>query len=107
NLFDDFLHFYFTDADQLFDMKKGFQFLDKELEQLFPTDEMKAPKYVDKLVKVYRKDGTEEWLLIHIEIQGYRDKEFTKRVFTYWYRILDRYNKPVTTFVIFTDSNKK
>ncbi|TAM96844.1 MAG: hypothetical protein EPN39_12730 [Chitinophagaceae bacterium] len=39
NLFDDFLRFFFPDADDLFDMKKGFEFLDKELEQLFPAPE--------------------------------------------------------------------
>ncbi len=107
NLFDDFLYFYFPDADKLFDMKKGFQFLDKELEQLFPTAEGEAPKFVDKLVKVFRKDGAEEWLLIHIEVQGYQDRDFASRVFTYWYRIKDKYDKQVTTFVIYTDSNKK
>ncbi len=49
NLFDDFLRFFFPDADKLFDMKKEFQFLDKELEQLFPTPEnIQAPKFVDK-----------------------------------------------------------
>ena len=53
-----FLRFFFPDADRLFDMKKGFQFLDKEPEQLFPTPEiMQAPKFVDKLVKVITKTG--------------------------------------------------
>ncbi|TAM95440.1 MAG: hypothetical protein EPN39_15110 [Chitinophagaceae bacterium] len=107
NLFDDFLRFFFPDADKLFDMKKGFQFLDKELEQLFPASEnMQDSKFVDKLVKVFTKAGKEEWLLIHIEIQGYHDKDFGKRLFTYWYRITDKYGKPVTTIAIFTDTNK-
>ena len=107
NLFDDFLRFFFKDADRLFDMKKGFQFLDKELEQLFPSPEnMQAPKFVDKLVKVFTKEEKEEWLLVHVEIQGYHDKDFGKRLFKYWYRILDKYDKPVTTIVIFTNADK-
>ena len=108
NLFDDFLRFFFPDADRLFDMKKRFQFLDKELEQLFPAPEnMQDSKFVDKLVKVFTKAGKEEWLLVHVEIQGYDDKDFAKRMFVYFYRILDKYGKLVTAIAIFTDTNKK
>jgi len=101
-----FFAFFFKDADTLFDMEKGFQFLDKELEQLFPNDEGEAPKFADKLVKVFTKAGAEEWLLVNIEVQGYDDKDFAKRMFTYFYRILGKYNKPFTAFAIFTDSRK-
>lgn len=107
NICDDFLKFFFEDAEELFDLDRGFQFLDKELEQLFPTDEIEAPKFVDKLVKVYTKTGEEDWILVHIEVQGYDDKDFAKRMFTYFYRILDKYGKPVTAVAIFTDANKK
>ncbi len=68
NIFDDFLRFFFEDADTIFDFEKGFQFLDKELEQLFPVEESESPKFVDKLVKVFTKAGKEEWMLIHIEV---------------------------------------
>jgi hypothetical protein len=106
DIFDDFLRFFFPQADKIFDFKKGFQFLDKELEQLFPAEDLQSPKYVDKLVKVFTKDGKEEWMLVHIEIQGYADKDFAKRMFTYFYRILDKYNKPVTAIVLYTDAGK-
>ena len=96
----DFLKFFFEDAEKLFDMERGFQFLDKELEQLFPTEEIEAPKFVDKLVKVFTKTGEEDWILVHIEVQGYDDKDFAKRMFTYFYRILDKYGKPVTAIAI-------
>ncbi|GLU52556.1 hypothetical protein Dfri01_20170 [Dyadobacter frigoris] len=107
NLFPDFLRFFFQDADKLLNIEKGFEFLDKELEQLFPSEEIDAPKFVDKLVKVFTKGGKEEWILVHIEVQGYNDKEFAKRMFTYFYRIPDKYGKPVTAIAIFTDRNKK
>ena len=107
NICDDFLRFFFEDAEKLFDLERGFQFLDKELEQLFPTEEIEAPKFVDKLVKVYTKTGEEDWILVHIEVQGYDDKDFAKRMFTYFYRILDKYGKPVTAIAIFTDANRK
>lgn len=108
DVFDDFLRFFFHQADELFAMEKGFEFLDKELEQLFPPqDNSFSPKYVDKLVKVFMRDGKEEWILVHIEVQGYKDKHFPERMFTYFYRIFDKYNKPVTAFALFTDDSFK
>ena len=106
DVFDDFLWFFYPDADKLFDFKKGFEFLDKELQELFPVPETKARnKYVDKLVKVFTKQGTEEWFLIHIEVQGYTDRHFAERMFQYYYRILDRYERPITAFAIFTNKH--
>jgi hypothetical protein len=62
NVFDDFLLFIFKDAADQLDLTKGFQFLDKELAQLFPAQENEHPKFVDKLVKVSTKQGTDECL---------------------------------------------
>ena len=44
-------------------------------------------------------------MLIHIEVQGYVDAEFTRRMFEYFYRILEKYQKPVTALAIFTDDD--
>jgi predicted transposase YdaD len=108
DVFDDFLRFFFENADELFDMQRGFEFLDKELEQLFPAnpDEF-SPKYVDKLVKVFTREGEEQWILVHIEVQGSKDDEFSHRMFQYFYRIYDKYQRPITAFAILTDRNKK
>jgi predicted transposase/invertase (TIGR01784 family) len=101
-----FVELFLPDAAQVLDLDRGFEFLDKELEELFPEETAKHPRFVDKLLKAYTKDGREEWILIHIEVQGYRDKDFARRMFTYFYRLLDRYNKPVTALAIFTDDKK-
>jgi predicted transposase YdaD len=103
--FDDFLRFFIPDADEVFDFDKGVEYLDKELDQLFPPegDEYK-PRYVDKLVKVYTRQGTEEWVLVHVEVQGYRDNHFAKRMFQYYTRIWDKYDRSIAAFAIFTDS---
>lgn len=103
-IFDDFLKFFFPNAEALFDMDRGFEYLDQELEQLFPPEgNAIATRYVDKLVKVYCRSGAEAWLLVHIEIQGYRDETFPDRMFTYYYRIWDKYRKPITAIAILTD----
>jgi predicted transposase YdaD len=107
DLFDDFLRFFYPHADDLFDLDAGFEYLDKELDQLFPPDDDQySPRYVDKLVKVHTRAGGEEWVLVHVEIQGYPDQLFAKRMFQYYYRILDQYDKPITAFAIFADTNK-
>jgi predicted transposase YdaD len=107
DIFEDFLRFFYPDADDIFDFEKGFDFLDKELEELFPQTEEKNVRYVDKLVRVWLKNGREEWILIHVEVQGNGDKTFAKRMYIYRYRIQDRYDRPVVAWAILTDKNKK
>ncbi|KQS33358.1 hypothetical protein [Dyadobacter sp. Leaf189] len=104
--FEDFLVFFFPESHSLFDFSKGFEYLDKELEQLFPVDDcIGGVKFVDKLVKVFLLDGNEEWILVHVEVQGYADKTFAERMFTYYYRIWDNYRRRITAFAILTDEN--
>ena len=83
------------------DFSKGVSFLDKEMEQL-AIRSVKGAKYVDKLVKVYLRDGKEQWILVHIEVQGYPDKEFSERMFRYFYKIFDRHGKRVVSMAILT-----
>jgi len=108
DIFDYFLLFFFKEDAHIFDIERGFEFLDKELDQLFPeqVEGTNGLRFVDKLVKVYTTEGEEKWMLVHVEVQGYNDPDFAKRMFTYFYRILDRYNKPVTCMAIFTDNNR-
>ena len=57
---------------------------------------------MDKLVKVYQQDGTEECVLVHIEVQGRHDPLFAKRMFKYYCRIFDRFDRPITAIAIFS-----
>ena len=102
-IFDDLLRFVFPQVDEVLDMERGFEFLDKELSEMYPEpDKPSQTRYVDKLVKVYQRDGKEEWILVHVEVQGYHDKLFPARMFEYYCRIVDRYRQPVTALAIFT-----
>ena len=75
DFFSEFLCFFYPEAPDIFDFSKDFEFLDKELEQMiFPSSAKN--RIADKLVKVYTKDGKEKWVLIHLEIQGYEDRQF-------------------------------
>jgi hypothetical protein len=104
DLFSDFLGFFFHDDMHLFDLERGFEFLDKELEQIFDESDSNV-RHVDKLVKVYTTSGTEEWILIHVEVQGYQDLKFTDRMYRYYYRIHEKYNRWITALAILSDND--
>jgi hypothetical protein len=106
DFFLDFLTFFYPEALEIFDFSKCFEFLDKELEQIIIPSSSKN-RIADKLVKVYTKEGVEQWILVHIEVQGYEDDKFAERMFTYFYRIYDRYRKDISALAIFTDDNPK
>jgi hypothetical protein len=101
--FEAFLTFFFPRIQAEIDWSRGYEFLDKELEQLMRESEV-GKQFVDKLIKVWLKDGKETWLLIHLEIQSQVDPNFAKRMFTYHYRIFDRYNREVISLAILGDN---
>ncbi len=104
--FRDFMRFFFLQAHEEIDWKRPYTFLDKELQKIVREAETTNHR-VDKLVKVFLTDGSETWLLIHIEVQGQWDGNFAKRMYVYHYRIFDRYDKKVVSFAILTDKNPK
>jgi len=99
------LRFFIPHLYQDADFSNGFTFLDKELEQL-SRKSRKGAKYVDKLVKVQLKNGEDQWILVHIEVQGYADKEFPERMFRYYYRIYDKYSEKIVSLALITGMDK-
>ena len=111
-MFDDLLRFIFPDADQVYNIERGFEFLDKELTELYPEPgKGSATRIADKLVKVFCRDGEEDCVLCHIEIQGDTKKKdrplFADRMVRYFYRIWDKYRIPVSAVAIFTGRDGK
>jgi hypothetical protein len=99
-----FLAFFFPPAHADIDWSRGYETLDTELQQVVRDAEL-GRRYADKLVKVWLRDGTEEWILIHVEVQGRREEGFARRVFVYNYRIFDRYNAEVVSLVVLADDD--
>ncbi|NMG14504.1 DUF4351 domain-containing protein [Aromatoleum bremense] len=102
--FPEFIAFYFPDADRRIDWSRGHDFLDQELRQVVRDAEL-GRRHADKLVRVHDHDGREDWVYIHIEIQGRRDSGFEKRMFVYNYRIFDRYDRPVASLAVLADDD--
>ncbi len=105
DLFKEFISFFMPELYKVIDFSAGYEFLDQELAKLMYKSENEK-MYTDKLAKVYLNNGEEKWILIHIEVQGYRENEFSERMFRYFYRLYDKYQKKISAIAIFTDENK-
>ncbi len=97
-----FIAFFFPTLGADIDWRRGFEMLDKELRQITPDAEL-GPRTVDVLVKVWLLSGEEKWVLIHIEVQTSEEAAFARRMFVYYARLSDRYNRPVVSMAILAD----
>jgi hypothetical protein len=108
------LALYLPDAFALFlpqvyaqiEWARGYTLLDKELQKV-TRDAALGRRLADTLVKVWRTDHTEVWVLIHVEMQGTRDPQFAKRMFVYHYRMFDRHDRPVLSVGILADAEAR
>jgi hypothetical protein len=102
--FKEFMQFFFPAVHDQIDWTREIQFLDKELEEVTKDAEI-GRRFADKLVKLYLKNGQEELLLVHVEVQAQEEQEFAARMYTYNYRIYDKYKKSVMSIAVLADSN--
>ena len=99
-----FFQFYFPDIHAAIDFSTPPRFLDTVLNEIMADAESRGA-IADRLLEAKTRSGGTQWLLIHIEVQGYRDSDFAKRMFTTYYRVLDRYDRDVVSLVVFTDDS--
>ncbi len=97
-----FLALCFPEVHAGIDWDRGYESLDKELQQIV-RDARLGKRLADKLFKAWRKDGKEAWLLVHIEVQGRREHTFAERMFVYSYRIYDLHRQPVVSLAVLCD----
>lgn len=99
------MQFFAPDISQHIDFSKGFVNLDKESAKIAPKSKQKHRR-CDELLRVTLKTGEKEYVLIHVEVQGYEDKDFAKRMYQSMYRIYDKYNKKIYPLAIYTHDIK-
>ncbi|WP_048306569.1 hypothetical protein [Halomonas sp. PR-M31] len=102
--FEEFLGLLFPAINEQVNWSKGHSFLDKELQQI-TADAKSGRRYADKLIKVYARDGSETWVLIHVEVQGEPEDTFSERMYAYQYRLRDRYGVDVVSLAVLTDTH--
>ncbi len=102
--FSQFMAFFFPEAHADIDWSRGYESLDTELQQIV-RDAESGKRLADKLIKVWRRSGAEQIVLIHIEVQGETDTRFGERMFVYHYRLYDRYRQPIVSLAVLGDDS--
>jgi hypothetical protein len=103
-LLEPFLEFFFPAVHAAIDWRAAPENLETELLSLTKNAEV-GHRRADKLFRVRLASGADEMLLIHIEVQTTVDPALPRRVFTYWYRIFDFYDREPITLVLLGDDN--
>ena len=78
--------------------------MDKELQQLIPDVETQTT-CVDLLVKVWLNDGSESWLLLHVEVQNQQRPNFSVRVYDYHHDLRKLFRCAVCSLAVLGDTS--
>ena len=98
------IHYFLADYAHVYDFSTPVVALDAELAKLYPDNTVEG-RIADKLVRIKRKDGRYQWVVLHTEVQGKPDANFDKRMFQMFYRIYDRFDQQVVSLAILTDGS--
>lgn len=102
NFFPHCLRLLFPSTYEMIDWSAGFKVLESELSAL-EGDSQAGGREADALLEVRLKNGQEQLLLVHLEVQNQKDRDFPVRMFVYYYRIVDRHKLPVASAAILGD----
>jgi hypothetical protein len=102
---EEFFSFYLPEMHAGIDFTQSVKFLDRELSEIV-SDSDNIRREADRLLEVYLRDGGAEWILIHIEVQSYRDRTFAERMYVYNYRIFDKYRRHPVSIAVLIDGER-
>ena len=88
------------------------EFLDKELRDIMQSfssqqDEHNPPRFVDTLMKIMLKNGGDEWVLLHIEIQGAGGEDLPTRMHRYYCLLFAHHGRHPAALAILTAPRPK
>ena len=105
NTFESFMKFFFPQIAKHIDFSKKITFLDKELIRIFKSSVNKKlfreKRQVDLLAQVILKNEDKKNLFIHIEIQGYKQEDFARRMFLYYCLLYPKLQKDLISACLF------
>lgn len=88
------------------DFSQNLTYLDKELRdtiQVTLSEEHNAAKFIDTLIQVPLKTGKNQWVLLHIEVQGEGGDDISLRMILYCCLIFAHYRRMPVALAILTD----
>jgi hypothetical protein len=101
-----FLRLCFPAVHAGIDWSRGFTPLDQELQEVV-RDAETGKHRVDKLFQVRRHDGAASWILVHVEVQSRPDRQLPQRLYRYYCRIRDRYDRRVVSLAVLADQSTR
>ncbi len=99
-----FLAFFFPRVHAIIDWSHEYKSQDTELQKLTQGAKI-GPRDADRLFQVWRRNGEEVWIIVHVEVQGRREDRFGERMFVYNYRGYDKFDRPVVSLAVLTDEH--
>jgi hypothetical protein len=97
------LAFVHADLHAAIDWARRTEFLDKEL-QAVARRAATGRRHVDLLVKLWLRDGREQWVLLHIEVQGQGQDDFAERMYLYHTLLYLQHRRPIVSLAILVDA---
>lgn len=95
-------HLCFPSVAALIDWDAGFDFLDKDLEEIMRDADL-GKQHVDKLIKIRQREGTDQLMLFHVEIASQDHVQLARTMYQYHHRLEDRFGLPVLSVAVLAD----
>lgn len=100
-----FMELLFPDSYAEVDWSRSYQPLNSELQAIMPAEEAASSRRADALYQVWRRDGSEQWLILHFEVQTQKDAALARRMFVYAYRCFEKYGVETFGYAILGDQD--
>lgn len=97
-----FIQMFFPDMYDDINWDKRYESLEQELRQIVPEAET-GKRYVDKLIRLYRRNNEEALVYIHIEVQSQPDISMPERIYVYNCLLFLKHKNPVMSLVVLGD----
>ncbi len=101
---EEFFRFFFPQVHAAIDFRSGCQSRDKELAKIMVGADA-GDCEADKLFEVQWRDGGQELVLIHVEVQAQGEQDFAQRMYVYNTRIWQRYGRPAVSLALLVDAD--
>lgn len=96
---------YISELDTRLDLELPYEFLNRDFQQLNRELEITG-EYASKLVRVWVNQPEEEWVLLHLHVQGEYFEELPSKMFIQSGRIFHHFDQHPLTIVILCDEDQ-
>ena len=103
---EDFFRFFFPAVHAEIDFSRPCEYLDKQLAKIM-LDAAVGDREADQLIQVHWRDGGDELVLVHVEVQAQDVADFAERMYVYNTRIWERYRRPVVSLALLVDGDPR